>query len=63
MNLFRVICKRRTESLMTFSAITVVFLLIMFLLSFVNEDVEANRFVYLTVMAAAAVIFVLAYIS
>lgn len=51
------------KSLMTFSAITVVFLLIMFLLSFVNEDVEANRFVYLTVMAAAAVIFVLAYIS
>lgn len=31
------------KSLMTFSAITVVFLLIMFLLSFVNEDVEANR--------------------
>ena len=51
------------KSLMTFSAITVLFLLIMFLLSFVNEDVEANRFVYLTVMAAAAVIFVLSYIS
>ena len=33
------------KSLLTFSAITVIFLLIMFFGSFVSKDVEANRWV------------------
>lgn len=51
------------KSLMTFSTITVAFLLIMFFLSFVSEDVEANRWVYLSVMLVSAVMFGTAYIS
>ncbi len=51
------------KSLMTFSAITVVFLLIMFYVSFVSEDVEANRCVYLFVMIAAAIMFAVAYLN
>ena len=45
------------KSLLTFSAITVVFLLIMFYVSFVSEDVEANRYVYLFVMIVTAIMF------
>ena len=51
------------KSLMTFSAITVVFLLIMFYVSFVSEDVEANRCVYLFVMIVAAIMFAVAYLN
>ena len=36
------------NSLMTFSAITVVFLLIMFCVSFVSVDVSTNRYVYMS---------------
>lgn len=51
------------KSLMTFSAITVVFLLIMFFLSFVSEDVEDNRWVYFSVMIVSVIMFVAAYLS
>ena len=51
------------KSLMTFSAITVVFLLIMFFLSFVSEDVEANRWVYLFVMFVTAAMLAAAYLN
>ena len=51
------------KSLLTFSAITVAFLLVMFFISFVSEDVEANRLVYLLVMIVAAVMFVGAYLN
>lgn len=48
------------NSLMTFSAITVVFLLIMFCVSFVSVDVSTNRYVYLFVMILTAIMFVTA---
>lgn len=51
------------KSLLTFSAITVVFLFIMFCVSFVSEDVEANRSVYLFVMIVTAVMFAVAYLN
>lgn len=51
------------KSLMTFSAITVVFLFIMFFVSFVSEDVEANRWVYLFVMIVTATMFAVAYLN
>lgn len=51
------------KSLLTFSGITVVFLLIMFLLSFVSEDVEVNRWVYLSVMLVTAAMFAVAYFN
>lgn len=51
------------KSLLTFSAITVVFLLIMFFISFVSEDVEANRWVYLSVMVVTAIMFAVAYLN
>lgn len=51
------------NSLMTFSAITVVFLLIMFCVSFVSVDVSTNRYVYLFVMILTAIIFVTAYLN
>ena len=49
------------KSLLTFSVITVVFLLIMFFVSFASEDVEANRWVYLFVMIVTAIMFAAAY--
>lgn len=49
------------KSMLTFSAITVVFLLIMFVLSFFSEDVEANRWVYFSVMLVTAGMFAAAY--
>lgn len=51
------------KSLLTFSAITVVFLLIMFFVSFVSKDVEANRCVYLFVMIVTAIMFAVAYLN
>lgn len=51
------------KSLLTFSAITVIFLLIMFFVSFVSKDVEANRCVYLFVMIVTAVMFAVAYLN
>lgn len=51
------------KSLLTFSGITVAVLLIMFLLSFVLEDVEVNRWVYLSVMFVTAAMFAAAYFS
>ncbi|MGN0324334.1 MAG: GGDEF domain-containing protein [Oliverpabstia sp.] len=51
------------KSLLTFSAITVVFLFIMFFVSFVSEDVEANRWVYLFVMIVTAAMFAVAYLN
>ena len=51
------------KSLLTFSAITVVFLLIMFFISFVSEDVEANRWIYFSVMVVTAIMFAVAYLN
>ena len=51
------------KSLLTFSSITIVFLLIMFFVSFVSEDVEANRWVYLFVMIVTAIMFAVAYLN
>ena len=51
------------KSLLTFSAITIVFLLIMFFVSFVSEDVEANRWVYLSVMIVTATMLGVAYFN
>ena len=51
------------KSLLAFSAITIVFLLIMFGVSFVSEDVEANRWVYFFVMIVTAVMFAVAYLN
>ena len=51
------------KSLLTFSAITVVFLLIMFFISFVSEEVEANRWIYLSVMVVTAIMFAVAYLN
>lgn len=51
------------KSLLTFSAITVVFLLIMFCVSFVFEDVEDNRWVYWLVMIVTAIMFVVACLN
>lgn len=51
------------KSLLTFSGITVVFLLIMFLLSFVSEDVAVNRWVYLSVMLVTAAMLAVAYFN
>lgn len=51
------------KSLLTFSAITVVFLLIMFFISFVSEDVGANRWIYLFVMVVTAIMFAVAYLN
>lgn len=51
------------KSLLTFSAITVVFLLIMFFISFVFGDVEANRWIYLSVMVVTAIMFAVAYLN
>ena len=55
--------KENRKSLLTFSAITVVFLLIMFFISFVSEDVEANRWIYLSVMVVTAIMFAVAYLN
>ena len=49
------------KSMLTFSAITVVFLLIMFLVSFVSEDVSDNRWVYLCVMVVTVIMLATAY--
>lgn len=49
------------KSLLTFSAITVFFLIVMFLISFVSEDVADNRWVYLSVMIVAVIMFGAAY--
>ena len=51
------------KSLLAFSAISIVFLLIMFFVSFVSEDVEDNRWVYLVVMIVAVIMFAAAYIN
>lgn len=51
------------RSLLAFSAITIVFLLIMFLISFFSEDVEANRWVYLFAMLITATMSVVAYLN
>lgn len=49
------------RSLLTFSAITVVFLIIMFFVSYVSEDAEPNRWVYLFVMIVTAIMLAAAY--
>lgn len=49
------------KSLMTFSMITAVFLLVMFILSFFSEDVAANRWVYFSVMIISLGMFAAAY--
>ena len=51
------------QSMLTFSAITVAFLLIMFLMSFASKDVEANRWVYLFVMIVTAAMLAVAYLN
>lgn len=51
------------KSMLTFSAITVAFLLIMFLMSFAFKDVEANRWVYLSVMIVTAAMLAVAYLN
>lgn len=51
------------KSMLTFSAITVAFLLIMFLISFASKDVEANRWVYLFVMFVTAAMLAVAYLN
>ena len=51
------------KCLLTFSAITVAFLLIMFFVSFVSEYVEANRWVYLFVMIVTAAMLAAAYLN
>ena len=51
------------KSMLTFSAITVAFLLIMFLMSFASKDVEANRWVYLFVMIVTAAMLAVAYLN
>lgn len=51
------------KSMLTFSAITVAFLLIMFLISFTSKDVEANRWVYLFVMFVTAAMLAVAYLN
>ena len=51
------------KSLLTFSAITVAFLFIMFLVSFISEDVKSNRWIYLSVMSVTGVMFVVAYLN
>ena len=51
------------KSMLTFSAITVAFLLIMFLMSFAAKDVEANRWVYLFVMIVTAAMLAVAYLN
>ena len=51
------------KSMLTFSAITVAFLLIMFLISFASKDVEANRWVYLFVMIVTAAMLAVAYLN
>ena len=59
----RDIHEENRKSMLTFSAITVVFLLIMFVLSFFSEDVEANRWVYFSVMLVTAGMFAAAYLN
>ena len=59
----RDIHEENRKSMLTFSAITVVFLLIMFVLSFFSEDVEANRWVYFPVMLVTAGMFAAAYLN
>ena len=58
---YRLICpdmrKENKRSLMAFSAITCVFLLVMFLLSFFSKDVADNRWVYFIILLAAGLIF------
>ena len=51
------------KSMLTFSDITVAFLLIMFLMSFASKDVEANRWVYLFVMIVTAAMLAVAYLN
>ena len=51
------------KSMLTFSAITVAFMLIMFLMSFASKDVEANRWVYLFVMIVTAAMLAVAYLN
>ena len=51
------------KSMLTFSAITVAFLLIMYLMSFASKDVEANRWVYLFVMIVTAAMLAVAYLN
>ena len=48
------------QNLMIFSTITVAFLLVMFFLSFVSQDVESNRWVYLFTMFISFAIFCVA---
>lgn len=52
--------KENRKSLMSFSAIAFVFLLVMFVLSFVASDVKNNRWVYMIIMAIMGIIFVIA---
>ena len=52
--------KENRKSLMSFSAIAFVFLLVMFVLSFVACDVKNNRWVYMIIMAIMGIIFVIA---
>ena len=59
----RDIHEENRKSMLTFSTITVVFLLIMFVLSFFSEDVEANRWVYFWVMLVTAGMFAAAYLN
>ena len=59
----RDIHEENRKSMLTFSAITVVFLLIMFVISFFSEDVEANRWVYFSVMLVTAGMFAAAYLN
>lgn len=58
---YRLICpdmrKENKRSLMAFSAITCVFLLVMFLLSFFSKDVADSRWVYFIILLAAGLIF------
>lgn len=51
------------KSLLSFSAMAFVFLLIMFFISFVSEYVEANRLVYLSAMILTAIIFAVAFLN
>ncbi len=48
------------QNLMIFSGITCVFLLIMFILSFLSKDVETNRWVYLLTMLITLAVFCIA---
>lgn len=51
------------KNLLTFSALTIVFLLIMFSVSFLSQDIEENRWVYLTAMVITVVMLTAAYFN